>query len=273
MEIHQHETFRPSIKGLIKINKPDQPIRPVVNRRSAPAYKLSKLFTNKINHLIPLPNAFIIKNTQDSIQDIKDTPMLPHFSLASLDITNLYTNIPVKRQENILAGMMKRKLVDPKTQQEILKWWDVITKQNYFTYDKDIIIQHDGLAMGTPSLGLFAEIFLQHIEHLHLAHLAHKHSIMNYCRCVDGILLIFDSNRTNMQTILNDFNAMRPKLQITAEAERDRTLNCLYISIHRSPHKHQNRHIQKTRLHRHHHPLQLQPSHTPQILGSQVPVQ
>jgi hypothetical protein len=45
----------PAIKGLIKIQKPDQPIRPVVNWRTAPAYNLSKLFT-QINHLAPLPN-------------------------------------------------------------------------------------------------------------------------------------------------------------------------------------------------------------------------
>jgi hypothetical protein len=48
----------PSIKGLIKLHKPDQPIRPVVNWQNAPAYSLSKLFTNKINYITPLPNAF-----------------------------------------------------------------------------------------------------------------------------------------------------------------------------------------------------------------------
>jgi len=44
----------PSIKSLIKINKPDQPIRPIVNWHSAPAYKLAKLFTQEINQLVPL---------------------------------------------------------------------------------------------------------------------------------------------------------------------------------------------------------------------------
>ena len=76
---------------------------------------------------------------------------------------------------------------------------------------------------------------MQHIEHLHLAHLTHKHSIRNYCRYVDNILLIFDSNHTNIQTILDNFNALHPKLQCTAEAERDHTLNYLDISIHRTP--------------------------------------
>jgi len=89
--------------------------------------------------------------------------------------------------------------------------------------------------MGAPSSGLIAEIFLQHIEHTHLAHLTHKHRIINYCRYVDDILLIFDSNHTSIQMILDDFNALHPKLQFTAEAERDHTLNYLNISIRRTP--------------------------------------
>jgi hypothetical protein len=225
----------PSIKGLIKIHKPDQPIWPIVNWRSAPAYKLSRLFTQKINHLTPLPYAFNKKNTKDLIQNLKDTPLLPHFSFASLDITKLYSNIPVKETKIIVTNMLKQNLVDPQTQQELLKWYNVITRQNFFTTNKDIIIQHDGLAMGTPSSCVIAEIFLQHTKNLHLAHLTHKHRIINYFRYVDDILMIFDPTHTNIQAILSDFNAIHSKLQFTAEVERDNKLNYLDITIHRTP--------------------------------------
>jgi hypothetical protein len=105
--------------------------------------------------------------------------MLPHYTLASLDITNLYSNIPVTETKTILANMLKQELVEPQTQLEILRWYDVITKQNYFSHKKNIIIQQDGLAMDAPSSGLIAEIFLQHLEHRHLTHLTHKHHIIN----------------------------------------------------------------------------------------------
>jgi hypothetical protein len=105
----------------------------------------------------------------------------------SLDIKNLYTNIPVSETKTILANMLRQELADPQTQQEILELYDIITGQNYFSHNKNIIIQWDGLAMGAPSSGLIAEIFLQHTEHLHLAH---KHHILNYCRYVDDIILI-----------------------------------------------------------------------------------
>jgi len=112
--------------------------------------------------------------------------------------------------------------------------YDVIRRQNYFA-NNDIVIQYDSLAMGAPSPGLITEMFLQHIEHLHLARLTHRHRIINYCRYVDDILLIFYSNHTNIQVILDDFNTLHTKLHFTAEAERDHTINYLDISIHRTP--------------------------------------
>jgi hypothetical protein len=153
--------------------------------------------------------------------------------LASSDVTNLYTNVSVKETRTILANTLKYKQADPQTQ-DLLKWYDVITKQNYFTHNQDIITQHDGLAMGVPSSDLTAEFFLQHTEDVHLAHLSHKHRIINYFRYVDDILLIFDSNHTYIQTILIDFNALHPNLKFTAEVEKD-VINFLDISTHKTP--------------------------------------
>jgi hypothetical protein len=62
----------PTIKGLLTIHKPDQPICPNINWCNAPAYKLSKLFTQKINQLTPLPYSFNIKNTIELIQNLKE---------------------------------------------------------------------------------------------------------------------------------------------------------------------------------------------------------
>ena len=174
----------PSIKRLTKIHKPDWSIRPVVNWRNVPSYKLSRLFNEKIHRIAPLPNAFNIKNTWDLIQNLNDTPLLPHYSLASLHITNLQSHKPVIETKVILTDTLKHELVTPQTQQEILKWYDVITRQNYFVRNKDTVIQNDGLAMGAPPSGLIVEMFLQHTEHTHththLAHLTHKHRIINY---------------------------------------------------------------------------------------------
>ena len=133
------------------------------------------------------------------IHNLKGIPILPHFTFASLDITNMYLNIPVTGTKKILTDIMTNNLLDSRTQHELLNWYIIITKQNYFIND-DIINQNDGLSMGAPSSGIIAEIFLQHVENSLLAHLAQKHNVINYFRYVDDILLIFDPNHTDIQS-------------------------------------------------------------------------
>ena len=225
----------PTIKGLIKVHEPSQPIRPVVNWRNVPAYNLAKLFSQKIRQIDPLPNTHNVENTRDLIEKLKHTLISPHFRFASLDITNLYTNIPIKETRDILLDKLEQNNTDPKQTQEQMKRFDTITSQNCYTHNGKRQIQNDGLAMGAPSSGLISEIFLQQMEHVHLARLSTKHKIIDYFRYVDDILLIFDSNHTDIQTILNDFNAIHLKLKFTAEIETDNKINYLDVTIHTEP--------------------------------------
>jgi hypothetical protein len=214
----------PNIKGLIKVHKHDQPIRPVVNWRNAPAYHLARLFTQKIRQTTPLPNTDNIEHTRELILKLRHTPVSPHYKLASLDMKNLYTNIPVQETRYILLGNLEQNGTDPTVTQELMNWYDTITNQNYFTHNGSTMIQQDGLAMGAPSSGLISELFLQHTEHLHLTHLKTKLKIIEYFRYVDDVLLIYDSHHTDIQTIVSEFN-IHQNLEFTAETETDNKLN------------------------------------------------
>jgi len=100
---------------------------------------------------------------------------MPCHSLTSLNINNIYSNIPIVETKKILTDILKPELVNPQAKHEIFKWYDIITRQNYFTHNNDIISQYDRIAMGAPSSSLIAEIFLQHTEQKHLPHIKHKH--------------------------------------------------------------------------------------------------
>jgi hypothetical protein len=52
---------------------------------------------------------------------------------------------------------------------------------------------------------------------------------------VDDILLIFDPNHTDIQTIVADFNTLHPNLLFTAEIEKDNTISFLDVSIQKNP--------------------------------------
>ena len=84
----------PTIRGLIKIHKKEAPIRPIINWKNAPAYRISKLLVKKLQSYIPLPYTFNVPNTTSLIQDLTNIPYNHRLRLASFDMVNMYTNIP-----------------------------------------------------------------------------------------------------------------------------------------------------------------------------------
>jgi hypothetical protein len=79
-----------------------------------------------------------------------------------------------------MAKALENNLLDSQTREELIRWYDTITHQNYISNNGQIIIQKEGLAMGAPNSGLIAECFLQIIENIHLAHLSYKHKFAGY---------------------------------------------------------------------------------------------
>jgi len=225
----------PTIKGLIKLHKPDQPIRPVVNWRNAPAYKLSKSFTHNFNRLAPLPNAFNITNSSDPINQLRQTPFTPSTSLASLDISNMYSNIPVTETKKILDDVTHNNLVDTDTRKELLSWYDTITKQNYFRHKETHNHPEKRPRNGRPVLQHPFRNFPTTRRTFSPPQFNTKTQDHNYLRYVDDILLIYDSTQTNIQAILEDFNSIHPNLTFTGETEHENMLSFLDITIHKTP--------------------------------------
>jgi len=89
--------------------------------------------------------------------------------------------------------------------------------------------------MGATTSGLISELFLQNLEHLHLAHLSNKHKIINHLRYVGDILLVFESKHTNIQNILDDFNSVHSNRKFMAETESNNQINYFYVTIHKIP--------------------------------------
>jgi hypothetical protein len=206
-----------------------------VKWRGAPAYKLARLFTQKIKLTALLAKTYNLENTTDLLKKLKNTPILPHFTLASLDISDLYTNILIKETHEIIAKNLDNNHAEPQKKYELLNWYDTITQQNYFSNKDKIIIQQEGLAMCAPTSGVIAEFFLQHLEDTYLIHLSNRHKIAAYFRYVDDILIIFYSHHIDINSIQYDFNRLHTNMKFTVEAESNNRINYLDITIHRNP--------------------------------------
>ena len=83
--------------------------------------------------------------------------------LLTLDIKDLYVNIPIKETINITKTQL---LIhnDKHTANQIIMLLETILGQNYFTFQNQIYQPDKGVAMGSPISGTVAEIFLQHLE-------------------------------------------------------------------------------------------------------------
>ena len=66
------------------------------------------------------------------INKLESTPIRPQYFLDSVDISSLYTNVPVKDTKDIIANNLVKNEVDLQIRHELLNWYDTITQQNYF---------------------------------------------------------------------------------------------------------------------------------------------
>ena len=93
--------------GLIKIHKEGTPIRPVINFKHAPSYKLANMLTDILKTHLPMPNVYNVQNSIQLMNDISQIPSTPELKLASLDISNMYTNILTKDLIDIIDTICK----------------------------------------------------------------------------------------------------------------------------------------------------------------------
>jgi len=171
----------PNIRGLPKLHKIDCPIRPIVNWKGAPAYKLAKHLSKILQLHIPLPNAFNVRSPTHLLDDLYDIPYEQGTRLASLDIENMYPNIPTNELIPILENMSLNHQLDAETTNAITKITCTVLEQNYFTFQNINYSQSTGLAMGASSSAVLSEIYLQHLEHTNTQTTRH-YRIFPICR-------------------------------------------------------------------------------------------
>jgi hypothetical protein len=112
---------------LIKIHKTDPLIRPIVNWKEAPAYKLAKMLTKRLGILIPLPYISNIKNSIQLVEDLLSILFDKDLKLISFVIENMY--IPITELTNIEV-MYKQNRLNTEIKYEIIKICNILTKQN-----------------------------------------------------------------------------------------------------------------------------------------------
>ena len=157
-------------------------------------------------------NNHSIKNSIEFINKIQNINIKKSYKIASLDIVNLYTNIPVTETICLVKeNLMNSHNLNSQQINEIIKLLTTVLPQNYFTYNGKFYTQNKGLAMGSPLSGFLADIYLHNYEEKYLFsnNNIFTKNIISYSRYVDDTFIIYNgTNRQldNLKAYLNNIN-------------------------------------------------------------------
>ena len=148
----------------VTIHKPNHPLRPIISQIPRPIYE----FTKTIKQLISpyLPSKYNIKSTHELIQ-VLHTIKPNNGILASLDVENLFTNVPVNETVDIIINNIYNPSLPPlKINPNILRklLLTCTTEVPFHGHLVNIYVQTDGVSMGSVLGPIFSNFYMSDLE-------------------------------------------------------------------------------------------------------------
>jgi hypothetical protein len=84
------------ISAYIKTHKESKPIIPVIDNVQEPSYKIAKFLNSRLKDYINLPGTYTTKNSYEIAQELHNTYIRENHKIITLDIKDLYANLPKK---------------------------------------------------------------------------------------------------------------------------------------------------------------------------------
>lgn len=223
----------PRLYALPKIHKANNSFRPIVSSILGPTYKLSKFVQQSITN--------VSKNTPSYVKDsfqfkdfITKITIPDGYVLLSLDVSSLYTNVPLERVRNALKSRKDALSTCNSSKNipinELIKAVNLIMENTCFLFNNEFFKQKTGLPMGSPLAPPAAEIVMQDLETTCLKFLEDAGiQLPFYKRYVDGIITAVPNDKIDLITEL--FNSYDTKLQFTHEVEENNTIAFLDLLL------------------------------------------
>lgn len=213
--------------GNVKTHKEGNPLRPIISQIPLPTYQLAKTLNKVISPYVP--TTYSLKSSAEFIDLVKNRTRTG--SLASLDVTSLFTNVPVERTIKILADYVYRHDALPGLdipEHILCAMLRLCTTKSPFRCPKgNMYYQTDGVAMGSPLGVLFAQAFMAAVEDEVLGHAPEKPPI--YCRYIDDVLIEV-RDQDALQQLKSRLETVSG-LSFTVEESVEEKINFLDISI------------------------------------------
>ena len=151
--------------------------------------------------------------------------------MASLDVENLFTNVPVDDTIDIIIDYMYNKPQNaspPISKESLTELLKICTTEVPFrSTSGEIYLQKDGVSMGGPLSPLFANFYMAHLENCVLPKISKPPLV--YTRYVDDIFLLVDDMST-VEKIKSEFERTSV-LKFTYEWEAKSSISFLDVRV------------------------------------------
>jgi len=193
--------------GLPKIHKNGCPLRIIVSSIDSPLHSLSNFLHKILINAVEVPSSHI-KNSFELVNKLSNTTLKPNYTVISLDVVSLFTNIPMQLAVNSILKRWDRISNSTKiTQEEFVNGIKLIINSTFFTFDNRVYKQIFGTPMGSPLSPIIADLVMRDLETEALNKLNFETQI--YFRYVDDILLAIPNDQ--IENTVNVFNLLYPE--------------------------------------------------------------
>ena len=209
------------------------PGRPIVSDCDSETYHTAEYLDFYLNPLSILHPAYV-KDTYHFIQIVKELKIPPdtQFYFFSMDVDNLYTNIPITAGISCVRDVF-RKHPDPKRpDEELLQLLNINLTRNDFEFDKKFYLQVKGTAMGKKFAPAYANIYMANWEDKALQKCPRKPFC--YVRYLDDIWGIWTGSLTEFEQFVDILNKHDPSIKLKQEIH-SQSINFLDTTVYKGP--------------------------------------
>ena len=137
---------------------------PIISNIGTATYEVAKYLARLLSPLAKFE--FTVQSTKQFVDNLHTETLPVNYSMISFDVTSLFTNVPLDRTfDIIITGIYgKEEMATQLSRSELIQLLTLCTKQVPFSFNDEIYIQQDGVAMGSPLGPVLANIFMVQLE-------------------------------------------------------------------------------------------------------------
>ncbi|CAH8493014.1 unnamed protein product [Dicrocoelium dendriticum] len=224
-------TVIPRLYGLPKIHKQGVPLRPILDMYNSPYHLTAKWLVKRLEPVRKAISRYSLRDTFEFLDSVQQLNLAGR-KMFSLDVTSLFTNVPLEETIDYLCEFIQLHNFNIGIPNDCLRQLILAcTKNIQFQFNETFYRQIDGVAMGSPLGPLLADVFMSKLENTQLNECINN--LVYYGRYVDDIFCVAD-DRVCIEDLLAHFNAAHNNIVFTIELESNNSLSFLDVHITRT---------------------------------------